>query len=286
MLLAILICPLILSRPALPAQTVTAAAVSAEPVIDGSADDAVWSKAKEYTILDQRSKAKITLKAIYTQEAVSFLVSYPDDTENVQHKPFAWDKKTGAYKIGPQREDSFTFKWSMEEQNIDLSNYSNDIYSADVWYWKAARTNPAGYSDDKMHRLAKTAGKKAKELTTKNGKKRYLMRIGDQGKSASKKQLIVDYQGDIQDQYLSQAPSGSRADVKAKGVWKEGVWTIEFSRKLNTGHTDDIQFQPGTGTNYQFGVSIFGLYGNPIDDAKDHYYGQGRISEALFLAFQ
>jgi len=25
------------------------------------------------------------------------------------------------------------------------------------------------------------------------------------------------------------------------GTWHDGVWTIELSRKLNTGHVDDVQ---------------------------------------------
>ena len=39
------------------------------------------------------------------------------------------------------------------------------------------------------------------------------------------------------------APSGpSWNDIKTAGAWLNGVWTIEVSRKLNTGHADDIQF--------------------------------------------
>ena len=44
---------------------------------------------------------------------------------------------------------------------------------------------------------------------------------------------------------------GSRDDIKGKGVWKDGQWTVEINRKLDTGHDDDIQFKvPREGTNY------------------------------------
>lgn len=37
-------------------------------------------------------------------------------------------------------------------------------------------------------------------------------------------------------------PAGSRVDIKGYGAWKDGWWTLEFERKLNTGHDDDVQF--------------------------------------------
>jgi hypothetical protein len=48
----------------------------------------------------------------------------------------------------------------------------------------------------------------------------------------------------------------SRDDVDAKGAWKDGYWTIELSRKLNTKYQDDIVFsKPGKDpVNYWFGV--------------------------------
>lgn len=57
------------------------------------------------------------------------------------------------------------------------------------------------------------------------------------------------------------------------------------ARKLDTGHDDDVMFVPGAGRKYPFGVSIFGLYGEALDDSRVHLYGQGRISEPLFLVF-
>lgn len=55
-------------------------------------------------------------------------------------------------------------------------------------------------------------------------------------------------------------PSGSRMDIFGKGKWKNGGYTLEFGRKLNTGHDDDVQFKPKPGqavaTNV-FGLAIF-----------------------------
>jgi len=51
--------------------------------------------------------------------------------------------------------------------------------------------------------------------------------------------------------YILSQPSGpSWNDIAAKGAWNNGVWTVEMSRKLDTGHKDDIQFTDLTATYY------------------------------------
>jgi hypothetical protein len=276
---------LLLTVPVQGAQDLKVARVDKSPTLDGADDDPAWSSAEAITVTDSRSKDTITLKAVINGDMVSFLVTFPDKEENALHKPWVWDKEMEVYKLGPQREDGFTFKWNMEAGDVDLTNFSDDIYKADVWYWKAGRTNPAGYADDKYHVLSDKAGTKAKELKSSTGRTMYLMRVGDAGTSAQKKRILTDYKGDTQDQYESRTPDGSRADVLAKGVWKDGAWTIEFSRKLDTGNNDDLKMDAASGSRYLFGVSIYGLYGDAIDDSKPHLYGQGRLSEKLYLVF-
>lgn len=51
--------------------------------------------------------------------------------------------------------------------------------------------------------------------------------------------------------YILSAPSGpSWNDIAAKGAWTNGMWTVEFARKLVTGHADDIQFNDLTSTYF------------------------------------
>ena len=42
-------------------------------------------------------------------------------------------------------------------------------------------------------------------------------------------------------------PSGSRVDLQGYGKWKDGWWTLEFERKLDTGYDDDVQFMSKKG---------------------------------------
>jgi len=49
---------------------------------------------------------------------------------------------------------------------------------------------------------------------------------------------------------------GDGGDILAEWKWENGVWTIEFSRKLDTGSDKDVQFSDLAAT-YYFGVAIF-----------------------------
>jgi hypothetical protein len=260
--------------------------VEEAPVIDGSPGDAVWSSVKPTAIADSASGKKILLRSVYTADQVFFLVQFPDAAQNFLHKPWEWDAVGKKYQAGAHREDTFVFKWNMMDKDVNLSNFSDDDYRADVWYWKANRTNPAGYADDKTQVLASSATKKSTEKVSTTGKKRYLSRISDAGKAPYKEYKPSVYEGELVDAFPASVPEGSRADVHAKGIWNGGFQTIEFARALNTGHDDDLQFDPAAGKTYLFGVSIFSLYGERLETSTPNLYGMGRISEPLQLKFQ
>jgi hypothetical protein len=38
---------------------------------------------------------------------------------------------------------------------------------------------------------------------------------------------------------INLSPQGSIADVRAKGIWRDGRWHLEMARKLDTGNEDD-----------------------------------------------
>jgi len=260
--------------------------VDKAPVVDGSAGDAVWSSVKPIAIADSASGKKILFRSVYTADKVFFLVQFPDAAQNFLHKPWVWNAAEKKYATGSPREDTFVFKWSMMDKDVDLSSFSDDSYRADVWYWKANRTNPAGFADDKTQVLADTPSKKSKEKVSSTGKKRYLSRISDAGKAPYNTYKPTAFEGDLIDAFPVGVPDGSRADVHAKGVWQGGFQTVEFARALNTGHDDDVPFDSASGKAYLFGVSIFSLYGNPLDTSMPNLYGMGRISEPLRLQFQ
>lgn len=71
--------------------------------------------------------------------------------------------------------------------------------------------------------------------------------------------------------------SGSRGDVREVATWSDGVWTAEFSRKLVTGHMDDVQFED-LASNYLFDIALFDNTGG-----EGHSY---HVGEPLSLVFE
>ncbi|MCH8960267.1 MAG: hypothetical protein IH820_02865 [Bacteroidetes bacterium] len=60
----------------------------------------------------------------------------------------------------------------------------------------------------------------------------------------------------IPEYYLTRAVKGSAGDNQdAKGTWKDGVWTVLWTRKLDTGHPEDDKIMK-PGNVYTFGFAV------------------------------
>lgn len=276
---------LVLTGTAFAAKDLVAVKVGEEPVIDGRADESFWAKAGAVTTHDQVAGIDITLKAAHDGKTIFFLASFPDPTENRQHRTLMWDRNMKAYVNGPEREDVFVVKWSMVNYPTTLTLHENIPYQADIWFWKAMRTDPAGFADDKMHLYKSDKMKNAAMLTSDQGNVFYLTRPGDGGDAAYTTILYTGRTEDKVPKYGPQQPSGSRADIRAKGLWQDKTWTIEFARALDTGHNDDVRFTPDK--RYPFAVSRHEIAGRkPEPEAEQPLYGTGEVGELLFLSFE
>ncbi len=278
------VCCLLMPLVSLADQTLIAFKVDKAPLIDGIADD-VWEHAKEIVSHDAIAGIDITVKAIYTDKYIALLAAYPDKTENRRHRYLDWNKEKELYLSGPLREDTLVFKWNMEFFPVDFSLTSDEDYKADIWYWKSYRTDHAGYADDKYQIYSEMPKPKSLHLVSKKGRTFFLTRHGDDGQGAYKGILPMEYSGDNIEGTLLHQPSGSRADIKAKGKWSKGIWTIEFLRELDTNHGDDIMLD--TKYSYQFGVSRYEIAGRkPEPNIEIPLFGSGEITEVLTLKFQ
>jgi hypothetical protein len=266
------------------AQTLFAQKIEEAPVVDGISNEQEWKNAQVIVTHDKVADIDITLRALYTDQEIFFLVSFPDPDESRTHKSWVWDEVQEIYRIGSDREDIFIFKWNIEEIPCDLSIYADNHYKADIWFWKACRTDPLGFSDDKVQILSIAEIEDSVKLTSKRGVAMYLLRKGDRGEAVYKTKLPVEYEGDMLPRFTYQIPSGSRADIRAKGFWQKGIWTIEFARSLNTGNNDDVQFD--ITKSFQFGVSRYEIAGRePNPKLTQPLYGCGDVSEELILVF-
>ncbi|MDF1552086.1 MAG: ethylbenzene dehydrogenase-related protein [Deferrisomatales bacterium] len=301
-----LVLGLTLSSPAaLAGEVLQAKQVAAPPSVDGTAE-ALWDAvpgtmvklapvpaalvainrekqsgkyAKNWGKDNYTSVAEVELKAVYTANEVFFLARWKDASKDDQHKPFKWegDKKAGEYVNGEEREDRLAFQFPIHGE------FSANMLSAtervvDVWQWKAARTNGAGLLHDKHHVYAKSEPKgKFSTHYTADGTPIYIVRANDGGVSPYKTNKVdpFTYQGDLVAQYLPIVPEqADAADVRARGRWQDGQWTVEAGRKLDTGHADtDAVFAPPRAT--KLAVAAF-------DHAGDHFHAVSGVVELTF----
>jgi hypothetical protein len=292
--------------------------VTSSPKLDGSGSDAVWRDAPELKV-QAKDGPEISLKSVYTSDSLYMLVSWEDETESVNksmwvHSGTKWDrlKDLKSYEDKPTKadEDRLTIHWPINDSikgfaekgclvichdSGKFSKRESRMFTnsptefADQWHWKAARTNPLGYTDDKWmdnkiltkaqepdlhdrreaahHGDAKGEGNlNYADNKTADGKKpKFMHNPGITGISFLKKEdvMLIDYskatfkKGDTIPGYVLARPRGSRGDVDTRGVWKNGRWTLEIGRKLvttDTGH--DVQFDDLKKT-YYFGIALF-----------------------------
>ncbi len=239
------------------------ASVGEAPSLDGVSSDEVWKAAVELEVTakrplppDKGASVSVTVRSIHTESDVYFLVSWQDSSESVSHKSWAWNTDTKSYEQGDDREDMFALAFE-HTGPFDADMLSGVEAVWDVWHWKALRTNPQGYATDKTHHytLEKPSGK-AKSHTAGNEREIWIARPEDAGTSVEKKQAAPGtFKGARVPQYLPGRPTGSAADVRAKGSWSDGRWTLELARRLDTGHSDDTALE--LDRSYRIAVATF-----------------------------
>jgi hypothetical protein len=171
---------------------------------------------------------------------------------------------------------------------------STEGETGDIWHWKSIRND--GQIDDQYLDSTRFDAEKAKEAGRKSDSKDsggYADNFASMPDPADATKTVADktkpgftspsvdlttgapgYILDSEKVVLDQAaldamPVGSylpgiikspivgdRGQISAAWKWADGVWTIEFSRKLDTGSETDVQFSDLTGM-YYFGLAIF-----------------------------
>lgn len=231
----------------------TAKHVRTLPDIDGSGYDAVWKSVQRSSLKlpgvwgpSIGTSSEATLQAVYTDTHIAFLVRWQDATRDDRtHKPWVWNAAKSAYEQGREQEDAMALAFELRGPfTADMLSPVEAVW--DLWTWKATRSDPVGYALDKTHRYSMTATEgKSKSYPSRTGAPVWIQRPDDAGEPTQKSlSAPSSYRGDTQPGYLIKEPSGSAADVRAKGKWENGFWTVELVRKLDTGHSDDTAFDP------------------------------------------
>ncbi len=237
-----------LAQGAPPDMNYSVAKVDKLPAVDGKADDAAWAKAAELVVkidkIDdfEKPKNKCILKAVHDGDSICFLLVWEDKTKNDTHGTFVWKDAKGEYEADENDvEDAASLAFALEGKfNPDM--FAPNPSKWDVWEWQAFRAN-AGHAKDRHHVYSKERIEKSKKFKARDDSDIFITRLDDEGTPPAKKvEAPTEKKGDRVPGFVLQAPSGSGADVAAKGMHDGTKWTVEFKRKLKTGNADDAVF--------------------------------------------
>ncbi len=168
----------------------------------------------------------------------------------------------------------------------------------DLWHWKAARSAPYHHADDSWLTVAGNPSGSYRETgrrsdpgkggdvknETEDGTRPLYMQDPRKTPTAPGFLLmeeaikIQDYAlfnaGDVIPYRLPVKPGGSRFDVRAESRHSGGYWTVMLYRNLDTGHEDDVVFNPSK--RYSFAMAVFD------DSGADH----SKATKAMVLTFR
>lgn len=295
-------------------QNVTAAKIKKAPA---GLDDPVWQKAEAVQVPFEGKekfagkKAAVTTKAVYTDERIYFRFSWKDATKSVTKGAWEFDGRKWFHQKGNEdrismlfeinRINNFATKGCAVVCHVPSGASSSKggkfgttsaAEKGDLWHWKAARSDPAGFADDTwLTKIGeKEGGRKSdagkggdkKNMTADKSKPMYM---APAGKKPAKNDILLashaveikDYTGFKAGETLTyrmpKKPEGSRADIKALSRYADGSWTVMLYRRLDTGNDDDVAFNPRK--KYNFAMALF-------DDSGDQ---DSYDSEVIALQF-
>jgi Ethylbenzene dehydrogenase len=278
--------------PASTPNTLTAVKVDATS-LDGSA--AYWAQSPKLEVAtvgaapDKPAGPAVTLQAAYDGQYLVIRSEWPDTTNSLHRNTWTWDGKALSQD---GQEDFISFIWPMgnnaafaskgcaatcHNTDTDQKKWWMGSDTADVrydgWFWRSARTNPAGYSDDYGWTILKdptamgsprvadaldsggfvsniNADKSGPLFMSAKDLKSLILLDADKVAFDQTKLAV----GDTVPGFVLAKAVGSRGDIEANGVWANGKWVVVQRRLLNTTHNDDASFTPPKPA--PFGVAV------------------------------
>jgi len=214
-----------------------------------------WVALTPLTAVSRVEARQVLVKVGRYADQVLFYFEWQDTEADLVHKPFRWNAAEQRYARGEQREDRLAIQFQISgEYHSDW--LATGGFVADMWHWKASRSNPLGLAHDKKTTLSRAKILRAYRTEKPDGTPLYILRESDQGTplyTTARYGRRVEAQ--MPKYLLASDPRGSIADVRAKGVWRDGWWRLELLRKLDTGHGDDVVFVAGQAV--AAGIAIF-----------------------------
>lgn len=249
--------------------TVKSGSISDLPKVDGVVEKE-WENAKSLRITTKPNTpevkpTEVEVRSLHDKERVTFLIRWEDTTPSTSFR--GWSARDGGSpKIeggSDGADDQLAIMLKAPDMTFHSCMLSGHAYENDVWAWKAARTDPSGHAEDKRLRIEVSEKSQAADLGA-DGPKEYVARHGMVAAISwpmdSGNPLVIEHPEELDaataiPSFEIKPPDGSQADIEAKGQWVEGIWTLEISRLLNTGHDDDVVIVPEE--TQKFALAVF-----------------------------
>ncbi len=242
----------------------------------------------EYSSSPFVTQGGVSLYAVADGSYLYFAASWTDasQTESIAKKQWLYD---GSGWTQSGNEDRIAFVWDLGQNGSDGASCTamchgpimrTNVGPVDVWHWKAARSNPMGYTDDKWWDTSDRQSDPGTSTATNNadvGGRPEFMANGDPGINAdflAAAAALADFDpfgvvqpahtvaeavpfdvnaafnsGDVIPGYVTRVPNGDRASVQSAGRYDNGVWTVEF-RKPYGGSPYDFAVTPGSSVDF------------------------------------
>jgi len=189
-------------------------------------------------------RSEVVLKAGVVGDTFYVAVRWPDDGADADLDVWLWNGQR--YARSRRYNDQFALRFAMAG-DYDRSMLSGKSYEADLWEWSASRGAMAGIAEDFRQVISTRIIENAAEYTVKGVGTIYIKKYRDEGHYPFKtvrppRQKEADQ---IVAQEMQGKADGSYADVRAGSRWQDGYWQLELSRKLDTGHADDVVLPRG-----------------------------------------
>ena len=289
-----------LVEPAEPQLAVTAKRVLQAPA---GPDDPLWRQTRPVNILvrgrDSFAGEDVTVvtRAVYTVESLFFLFKWQDSTQSVSKRAWKFDGWNWSHLEGDEDRIAVLFEITRingfatkgcavvchSPPDVPSKEWRFAAQTAeekgDLWHWKAARSNPAGYADDGWLTIAgnpsgsyRTTGRRVDagrggDVYNQTEDRTQPLYMQDPNRLPSVPGFLIYDEavpisenvmfkpGDVITYRMPKRAEGSRGDVKADGHYADGGWTVMLHRRLETGHDDDVAFNPRR--DYSFAIAVF-----------------------------
>lgn len=280
---------------------VVARKVTEAPAVDGKVDKA-WDAARPTKVTASdgpQGDVEITVKAVYTDKDIYFLFQWADKTMSLgrllEYTGKEWKPVKG-------NEDRLNVMWDLGVKDFAAKGCTAACHKqgakvslrtggpgerADLWHWKAQRTNPAGYADDQWlghepggpENVARASdqesgGGYASNWDAAAKRPRWRFKDGVKPGPVLLKKDAVELKddskfkaGDTLPREVLERVTGSRGDIEARGAWAGGRWTLELRRARETADKEhDVQFADPAKPRL-FGIAVHDGAG---DDEHSH----------------